>query len=59
MNEQKQTTQGTGLYEEGALKVKRLTPMEVVFTVVGCGIGSGSLGTAYSARLAGFPVITF
>lgn len=59
MNEQKQTTQGTGLYEEGALKVKRLTPMEVVFTVVGCGIGSGCLGTAYSARLAGFPVITF
>ena len=59
MNEQKQTTQGAGLYEEGALKVKRLTPMEVVFTVVGCGIGSGCLGTAYSARLAGFPVITF
>lgn len=33
--------------------------MEVVFIVVGCGIGSGCLGTAYSARLAGFPVITF
>ena len=46
-------------YEEGALKVKRLTPLEVIFTVVGCGVGSGCLGTAYSARYAGFPVITF
>ena len=44
---------------EGALKVRKLTFMEVVFIVVGCGIGSGCLGTAYSARLAGFPVITF
>ena len=26
---------------------------------MGCGIGSGSLGTAYSARLGGFPVIAF
>ena len=47
------------VYEEGALKVHKLTPMEVIFTIVGCGIGSGCLGTAYSARLAGFPVITF
>ena len=46
-------------YVEGALKVRKLTFMEVVFIVVGCGIGSGCLGTAYSARLAGFPVITF
>ena len=46
-------------YEEGALKVKRLTPLEVIFTVVGCGVSSGCLGTAYSARYAGFPVITF
>ena len=43
-------------YEEGALKVQKLTPMEVIFTVVGCGVGSGCLGTAYGARLAGFPV---
>lgn len=49
----------TGVYEEGALKYHRLTPAEVIFTVVGCGIGSGSLGTAYSARLSGFPVIAF
>ena len=48
-----------GVYQEGALKYHRLTPAEVIFTVVGCGIGSGSLGTAYSARLSGFPVITF
>lgn len=47
------------VYEEGALKVHKLTSMEVIFTIVGCGIGSGCLGTAYSARLAGFPVITF
>lgn len=47
------------VYEEGALKYHKLTPMEVIWTVVGCGIGSGSLGTAYAARLAGFPVITF
>lgn len=46
-------------YEEGALKVKKLTMVEAIFIVVGCGIGSGCLGTAYSARLAGFPVITF
>ncbi len=58
MNEQGTTSVGS-LYEEGALKVHKLTPMEVIFTVVGCGIGSGCLGTAYSARLAGFPVITF
>lgn len=49
----------TGLYEEGALKVQKLTSAEVIWTIVGCGIGSGCLGTAYSARLAGFPVITF
>lgn len=59
MNEQERTTNTGSPYEEGALKVSRLTPMEVIFTIVGCGIGSGCLGTAYSARLAGFPVITF
>ena len=59
MNEKTNAPASESLYEEGALKVQRLTPMEVIFTVVGCGIGSGCLGTAYSARLAGFPVITF
>ena len=59
MSENTNTTAGASQYEEGALKVKKLTSMEVIFTVVGCGIGSGCLGTAYSARLAGFPVITF
>ena len=59
MNEQERTTNTGSPYEEGALKVSRLTPMEVIFTIVGCGIGSGCLGTAYSARLAVFPVITF
>ena len=33
-------------FEEGALKVKKLTPMEVVWAVVGCGIGSGSCAEA-------------
>ena len=49
----------TEVYEEGALKIQKLTPAEVIFAVVGCGIGSGALGTAYSARLGGFPVIAF
>lgn len=59
MNEKVDVSTEHTLYEEGALKIKRLTPMEVIFTVVGCGVGSGCLGTAYGARLAGFPVITF
>jgi len=46
------------VYEEGALKVERLSSNEVMFTIIGCVIGSGSLGTAYAARLAGWPVIT-
>ncbi|MDY2986055.1 MAG: aromatic amino acid transport family protein [Peptoniphilus sp.] len=44
-------------YEEGALKIQKLTSAEVIFQVVGCGIGSGALGTAYAARKGGFPVI--
>ena len=60
MSEKQAPAVNTGSpYEEGALKVHKLTPAEVIFTVVGCGIGSGCLGTAYSARLAGFPVIAF
>ena len=59
MSENTKNVAAENQFEEGALKVKRLTPMEVVWAVVGCGIGSGCLGTAYSARLAGFPVITF
>lgn len=59
MSENQNTTTNESPYEEGALKVKRITPVEAIFIVVGCGIGSGCLGTAYSARLAGFPVITF
>lgn len=58
-NQRTTVDNNTGVYEEGALKYHKLTPMEVIFTIVGCGIGSGCLGTAYSARLAGFPVITF
>lgn len=58
-NEKNVVETGQSPYEEGALKVRKLTPMEVIFTVVGCGVGSGCLGTAYSARYAGFPVITF
>ena len=56
-NEKKEGTQPK--YEEGALKIHKLTQAEVVFSVVGCGIGSGCLGTAYSARLAGLPVLVF
>lgn len=53
------TLDSGSVYEEGALKYHKLTPMEVIWTIVGCGIGSGCLGTAYAARLAGFPVIAF
>lgn len=59
MSENKNTAAAESQFEEGSLKVRKLTPLEVTFAVVGCGIGSGCLGTAYSARLAGFPVITF
>lgn len=59
MEENKTTAVNESPYEEGALKVRKITFTEAVFIVVGCGIGSGCLGTAYSARLAGFPVITF
>lgn len=59
MSEDNKGMASESLYEEGALKIHKLTPLEVIFTVVGCGIGSGCLGTAYSARLAGFAVITF
>lgn len=59
MNEKNVEVASQTPYEEGALKIRKLTPWEVIFTVVGCGVGSGCLGTAYSARLAGFPVIAF
>lgn len=48
-----------GLYVEGSLKVQKLTPGQVIWTVVGCGIGSGCLGTVYAARLSGLPVLLF
>lgn len=57
--ERNKKSEKLSIYEEGALKVQILTPLEVIFAVVGCGIGSGALGTAYSARLGGFPIITF
>ena len=45
--EKKMTSAENGsVYEEGALKIQKLTPLQVVFTVVGCGVGSGCLGTA-------------
>jgi amino acid permease len=47
------------VFEEGALKVHKLSRYEVVATIIGSGIGSGCLGTAYASRLAGFPVIAF
>ena len=49
----------TTQFEEGALKIERLTPMEVVGTIVGACIGSGCLGTAYASRYAGLPVLIF
>lgn len=57
--EKKADVTSAPVYEEGALKIHKLTQAEVIFSVVGCGIGSGCLGTAYSARLAGLPVLVF
>lgn len=59
MSEETKKVEMENPYEEGALKIRKLTPLQVIFTIVGCGVGSGCLGTAYGARLAGFPVITF
>lgn len=47
------------MFEEGALKIHKLTRLEVIGTIIGSGIGSGCLGTAYASRFAGFPVIAF
>lgn len=58
-NNQNSSAESMTVFEEGALKIKKLTATEVIMIIVGCGIGSGSLGTAYGAKLAGFPVITF
>ena len=49
----------SSVYEEGNLKIEKLTANQVIFIIVGCGIGSGALGTAYGARLGGFPIIAF
>ena len=39
--------------EEGALKVKKLTPYEAAFMIIGVNIGSGILSLAYSGYVAG------
>ncbi len=46
-------------HEEGALRVEKLTSMEVVGSIVGACIGSGCLSTAYASRFAGWPVLVF
>ncbi len=43
--------------EEGALKVKKLTPYEAAFMIIGVNIGSGILSLAYSARFGGWPIL--
>ena len=40
-----------------ALKDHKLTFWEASMTIVGANIGSGVLGLAYSARLAGWPIL--
>lgn len=51
--------ENSNMFEEGALKIHKLSSYEVIATIIGSGIGSGCLGTAYASRLAGFPVIAF
>ncbi len=46
-------------YEEGALRVEKLTSMEVIGSIIGACIGSGCLSTAYASRYAGWPVLVF
>lgn len=53
----KEVTNNESVYKEGALKITKMAPSEVTFTVIGAVIGSGCLGTAYASRLAGWPVI--
>lgn len=49
----------TSQHQEGALRVVKLTPNEVIGAIVGACIGSGCLGTAYASRYAGWPVLVF
>ncbi|MGI5962671.1 MAG: aromatic amino acid transport family protein [Lawsonibacter sp.] len=49
--------QGNFETEEGALKVKKLTPYEAAFMIIGVNIGSGILSLAYSSRLGGWPIL--
>lgn len=44
-------------FEEGALKVHKLTFWEAAMIIVGANIGSGILGLPYSARKAGWPIL--
>ena len=57
MEEQKVTAPTTFETEEGALKVKKLTPYEAAFMIIGVNIGSGILSLAYSARYGGWPIL--
>lgn len=54
-----QSAQGTPSFatEEGALKLKKLTPYEAAFIIIGANIGSGILSLAYSSRLGGWPIL--
>lgn len=44
--------------EEGALKLKKLTPIEAAFIIIGANIGSGILSLAFSCRFGGWPILT-
>ena len=57
MEEQKVTAPTTFETEETALKVKKLTPYEAAFMIIGVNIGSGILSLAYSARYGGWPIL--
>lgn len=42
-----------------ALETHKLTFWEAAMIIVGANIGAGVLGLAYSARLAGWPILVF
>ena len=56
MDENKEKVQGVE-FEEGALKVHKLTFWEAAMIIVGANIGSGILGLPFSARKAGWPIL--
>ena len=46
-------------FQEGALRIERLTFWESVALIIGANIGAGVLGLAFGVRKAGWPILVF